>query len=52
MQLQYFSILLSSFYILLTTLWVLQSCPLIVRSSLKRSLLITSILQVSDRPRA
>ena len=37
---------------LLTADWVLQSCPAMVRSSLKVSLLMTSTLQVSDRPRA
>ena len=37
---------------MLTTDWVLQSWPLIVRSSLNESLLMTSTLQVSDLPRA
>ena len=36
----------------LTTDWVLQSCPAIVRSSLNESLLMTSTLHVSDLPRA
>ena len=36
----------------LTTDCVLQSCPAMVRSSLKESLLMTSTLQVSDLPKA
>lgn len=36
----------------LTTDWVLQSCPAIVRSNRNWSLLSTSMLHVSDRPSA
>lgn len=39
-------------FFLLTTDCVLQSWPLIVKSNLKRSLLMTSMLQVSDLPSA
>lgn len=35
-----------------TTLCVLQSCPPIVKSKRKVSELMTSILQVSERPKA
>jgi len=37
---------------LLTTLCVLQSCPAMVRSKRKASELMTSMLQVSERPKA
>ena len=39
-------------FILLTADWVLQSWPAMVRSRRKVSLLMTSTLQVSERPSA